>query len=393
MKIIEVFNTYLDKGGEEVVVDQIYNQIKDLNDVKRFKIFSADWVGENAPNILKQLSKIFYNSEKYDDFVKSVIENNSQVALFHNIYPVGSPALYKAALDLEVPIIQYVHNFRPFSVSGTLWTGSEIAEQSLKGNYLQEVKAGAWQGSVIKSALFALLLKKLHYQGWLDSVKHWVAISDFMRDKFIEAGIAPENITTLRHSWDTMPEMPKREDKGYYLFLSRLTSEKGVQVLLNAWSLLEVEMGDATPLLYIGGKGELEPDVLKACEASDKVRYLGFIDKEEKAELIRCCRAMLAPSVWWEPLGLVTYEAYDFGKPMLASESGGLTETILDGETGFHFQPNDVKSLLKVIAKTEGLSNEDRLLMGDKGRDWLMKNASPEKWKEDFHHIVNKVAL
>ncbi len=44
---------------------------------------------------------------------------------------------------------------------------------------------------------------------------------------------------------------------------------------------------------------------------------------------------MLAPSVWWEPLGLVTYEAYDYGKPMLAARSGGLSETVVAGLTGF----------------------------------------------------------
>ncbi len=388
--ILQVFNKYLEKGGEEKSVDRIYGHLQHEG-IERCFFDSLEWKGVGAPSAPAQLKKMFYNRESVSKFKQAIENHGSKVALFHNIYPVASPALYKAALDVDLPVIQYIHNFRPFSVSGTLWTGERVAEESLKGNYLAEIKAGSWQGSVVKSAIFAGLLKKLHLQEWLKSVKHWVAISDFMRDKFIDAGVPPEQITMLRHSWDMMNEPPKREDGGYYLFLSRLTTEKGVRVLLKAWEQLESELGPATPELYIGGSGDLENEVKMASEASSKIHYLGFVDKQKKAELIRKCRAMLAPSIWWEPLGLVTYEAYDHAKPMLAARSGGLSETVVDNETGILFDPNSAEAIVEAVCKVEDKKKEELLSMGDAGRDWLSRNADVDQWKSEFSAILSIV--
>jgi glycosyltransferase involved in cell wall biosynthesis len=122
------------------------------------------------------------------------------------------------------------------------------------------------------------------------------------------------------------------------------------------------------------------------------VEYRGFVDQEEKIELLQSCRAMLAPSVWWEPLGLVTYEAYDFGKPMLAAASGGLTETVRDGVTGFLYESANPKALAEVVKRLEDLPSEEVQAMGRKGRSWLLEEFSPAAWKIRFKGIVDSVA-
>ncbi|MGJ8723030.1 MAG: glycosyltransferase family 4 protein [Roseibacillus sp.] len=209
-----------------------------------------------------------------------------------------------------------------------------------------------------------------------------------MREKFIEAGIPGEKIVTLRHSWDPRL-MENQEGEGdYYLFLSRLVPEKGTQSLLNAWNLLEDEMGGACPKLLIGGTGSDENLVRKASENSDKIEFLGFVSGDEKSKLIEKCRAMLAPSVWWEPLGLVTYEAYDNGRPMIAARSGGLSETIEDGVTGFLHEVGSADSLMRCVLQMEERGASARREMGIAGREWLLREASPEKWKSEFQKIL-----
>ncbi|NIP95587.1 MAG: glycosyltransferase family 4 protein, partial [Akkermansiaceae bacterium] len=94
------------------------------------------------------------------------------------------------------------------------------------------------------------------------------------------------------------------------------------------------------------------------------------------------------PSVWWEPLGLVTYESYDAAKPMLAAASGGLTETVKDGETGLLHQPGDAASLADSVRKMEGRDEEQRREMGRRGRNWLLSEASPARWKRRFSEIL-----
>lgn len=375
-------------GGEEKSVDRIYAHLGQEHEMERCFFESRDWTGKGAPGRFTQLRRTLYNYDSRAQFEKACDAFHPDVALFHNVFPVGSPSLYHAAKLRGLPVIQYVHNFRPLSVGGTLYASGQFLEESLHGNYWREVRTGAWQGSKLKSAVMALVLKRLHRSGWLNNVKAWICISEFLRGKFVQAGLPPERVVALRHSWDAMPEAPVVEDKGYYLFLARLVEVKGVEVLLHAWRRLEKQMGDQTPELWIGGEGPMEGMVQEMRKKSRKVRFLGLVNGAEKQQALRGCRALLAPSIWWEPLGLVTYEAYDYAKPVLAAASGGLAETVVDGATGFLHEPGNVDALVESVLKTEGLSSEQRAAMGAAGRKWLLENAGVEEWKREIGEVL-----
>ena len=389
MKILQVFNRYLERGGEEKSVERIANHLEASGEeVIRFWISSEEWTGPDAPSKLGQVRALFYNREMERRLEAEIGKQKPDLILTHNIFPVVSPAVYVVAKEKGIPLVQFVHNFRPFSVGGSLWIGDRVAEESLQGSYGAEVKAGAWQNSQVKSAVMAMVLKNLHRQGWLEGVSHWVGISDFMKEKFVEAGIKREKISALRHAWEASPKEPEFNDEGYYLFLGRLVPEKGIRSLLEAWQVLEKRLGDRTPRLVIAGTGEEEEAVREAASRSSMVSYRGFVAGEEKEALITACRAMLAPSVWWEPLGLVTYEAYDAGKPMVAAASGGLTETVTEGVTGFLHEPGDAGSLAQSVEKVEKLGPDGREKMGRQGRAWLLQEASSSLWSERFREIL-----
>ena len=165
--------------------------------------------------------------------------------------------------------------------------------------------------------------------------------------------------------------------------------EKGVRVLIEAWKILSEQFQEQCPRLVIGGTGPLEPEVAAAAE-SPYVEFRGFVNGEIKRDLIAGCRAMIGPSIWWEPLGIVTYEAYDAGKPMLAAAAGGLTETVLDGKTGLLHEPGNALSLVDSVTRLEALDEAARRLMGTQGRAWLLHEASPATWKQAISEILEK---
>jgi glycosyltransferase involved in cell wall biosynthesis len=391
LRILQVFNRYIHMGGEEKSVDRIYAHLRQEHEMERCFFDSRDWTGKDAPGKFTQLRRTLYNHDSRAQFEKACDAFQPDAALFHNVFPVGSPSLYDAAKLRGLPVIQYVHNFRPLSVGGTLYASGQFLEEALRGNYWREVRTGAWQGSKLKSAVMALVLKRLHRSGWLDHVKAWVCISEFLRGKFVQAGLPPERVFAVRHSWDAMPEAPDVEDGGYYLFLARLVEVKGVEVLLHAWRKLEKRMGDRTPELWIGGEGPMEGMVQEMRKKSRKVRFLGLVNGAEKQQALRGCRALLAPSIWWEPLGLVTYEAYDYAKPVLAAASGGLAETVVAGATGFLHEPGNVEALLESVLKMEAMSSEERAAMGMAGRRWLLENARVEEWRGRIDAILQSV--
>ncbi|MCX6836441.1 MAG: glycosyltransferase family 4 protein [Verrucomicrobia bacterium] len=388
-RILQVFNRYLSPGGEEKSVDRIHNHLAARHEMSRCFFDSAEWRAAGGPDAFGQARRLFYNTEARQRFEAALDSSSADVALLHNIFPVGSPSLYHAALQRGKPLVQFLHNFRPFSVGGTLFVKGRLCPDSLIGSPWAEVRGGAWQGSVVKSALFALMLQMLHGSGWLKSVKAWVAISDFMRDRLVQSGcVAPDRIHTLRHSWDAMSSLPEVEDAGYYLFLGRLVAEKGVVPLLDAWDLLRTRLGPKTPLLHIAGEGPLDSAVRERMRTNPYIGQLGQIGGETKREALRRCRAVIVPSTWWEPLGLVVYEAYDYGKPVLAAKSGGLTEIVPHGVTGLQHEPGDVNGLVNDVLEMEATPAGARQAIGHAGRQWLLREADPQAWMRRFEEIL-----
>jgi glycosyltransferase involved in cell wall biosynthesis len=175
---------------------------------------------------------------------------------------------------------------------------------------------------------------------------------------------------------------------GHYLFLGRLVQEKGISTMLEAWRLLEKRLGDACPRLVIAGSGPEEARVQHAATRMKKVVAVGFVAGEQKESLLRGCRALIAPSIWWEPLGLIVYEAYDHGRPVLAARSGGLTETVNPGFTGYLHAPGDAAALADDVERMEALGPQGRRAMGQEGRRWLVANADSDQWLDRFAGIL-----
>ncbi len=387
-RILKVFNRYLLYGGEETSVEKIHRLLEEDHEVIRLPLDSREWFGEGAPNKLGQACRTIYNPDSRRRFEAAVAEHKPDIAFFHNIFPVGSPSLYHGALRMNLPVLQYAHNYRPFCVAGTLYANGRVITAPLRGDYWGEIYHGVWQQSVIKSAIMALSMKLLRRSGWLDSVKAWVCVSEFMRDRFIDTGLQKDKVHGLRHAWVPMPEPPPVTDGNYYLFLSRLVDVKGVGVLLQAWSKLSSSLGARTPQLWIAGEGPLEGMVREAAMNNTHIKYCGMLMGQAKREVLSNCRALLVPSVWWEPLGLVTCEAYDFSKPVLAAASGGLTETVLPGITGFLHEPGKMESLISDVLCMETLPSEHRVEMGRAGRKFLLENFSVRQWKVQINEII-----
>jgi glycosyltransferase involved in cell wall biosynthesis len=387
--LLHVFNRYLFRGGEELIVDKIHDDLSSVHPMTWCRFESAEWTGENAPAKWRQAARLFYNREARRRFESALGASSAQATVFHNIHPVGSPSLYHAAMRRKLPVIQFLHNWRPFSVGGALHVGGKLAPDALYGSHWKEIRGATWQDSVVKSALFALMLALLRKSGWLNSVKAWIAVSDFMREKIVSAGALPASrVHTLRHAWKALPQAPVIEDAGYYLFLGRLVETKGIHTLLDTWDALRAQLGERTPLLHIAGEGPLDHAVQQRVRTNPYIGFLGHIGGETKREAIRRCRAMIVPSTWWEPLGLVVYEAYDYSKPVLAAKSGGLGEIVQHGVTGLQHEPGNVDGLVRDVLEMEATPATARLVMGRTGRQWLLRETNTQTWLLRFEEIL-----
>jgi glycosyltransferase involved in cell wall biosynthesis len=390
VRLLQVFNQYLEPGGEEVWVNQMLRLGGEAFTIHDLRFHSGAWMGRGAPSRFKQAALLWDHPQARERLRQEVADARPDALLFHNLIPVASLGMYEEARKLELPVIQYIHNFRPFSPSGTMWMRGSVNAAALSGNPWPEVFARAWESSFLRTFVLALYQKRLLSNGNLDVVKRWIAVSDFMRDKFIEGGIPADRVVTLRHCWQANPDFKAAEEGAYYLFLGRLVPEKGISTLLDAWELLEKRLGPACPRLIIAGSGSEEARTHARANRMNRVTCVGFVTGTLKEDLVRSCRGLIAPSIWWEPLGLIVHEAYDCARPVLAARSGGLTETVIEGVTGYLHNPDDAVQLADDVERLEALGSKGRAEMGQRGREWLVQNASPKEWRERFVAIVRE---
>ena len=388
VKLLNIFNHYLERGGEAHAVEAISESLSRIVDVEDCYFDSADWTGRDAPAIWRQALWSFRNPGSLNRIRENQRCLRHDIWLLHNVFPVGSAGIYREAKRLRVPIVQYIHNFRPFSVGGYLWCDNRIIPDGLSGNYWPEIKRGTWQDSRVKTAWLAFVLGTSRAFGWWENVKAWIAVSNFMRDKFILAGIPAESIFTLRHFWRLRPTIDNSVEPSHYLYLGRLIEAKGVLVLLEAWKIIERELGAESPRLVIAGDGPLRSQVKACSESVRSVNFVGHLSEDEKRRALEAARAVIVPSLWWEPLGLVVYEAYDYSKPVLAAASGGLQEIVLDHQTGVLHEPGKAVQLARQVIELEK-DTERCLAMGRRGRLWLEENADESQWQAEFLKIAN----
>ena len=387
-RLLQISNRTLGIGGLNLAVERMGRLLADQCEFRECLFQSADWAGREAPSVPRQALWLLHNPSALQRVLAAHHELRADVWIIHNWIPVVSAGIYAAGCKAGVPIIQFVHNFRPFSVNSYLWIGRNLPVGEWRRNFLREIAAGSWQDSRLKTAWLALVLASLHWRGRFRAVKAWVAVSEFMRDQFIEAGLPASKVFALRHSWTPLTQPAQKSESDYYLFLGRLVREKGVHVLVDAWDLITRRAGAHAPRLVIGGDGPLAGWVVEATRRNPLLEYCGVVTGEAKESLLAGCRALIAPSICREALGLVAYEAFDHARPVLAARSGGLAELVQPAKTGLLHAPGNAVELADDVLQLER-EPEQRRGFGQAGREWLLANTRDDEWRRRFLEIVD----
>ena len=180
----------------------------------------------------------------------------------------------------------------------------------------------------------------------------------------------------------------KTQDDGYALYFGRLSREKGVLNLINAFSKLD------KGLLYIAGEGPEEDtikEIIKDNKLEKRVKLLGFLNKEQMTEATRKCKFVVVPSIWYENCPYSVLETLAIGKPIIGSNMGGIPELVNDNENGFIYQYYDIDELSNKMKELF----EDRKLVekfSKKSKQLAQEKYSREKYYENIMAIYKKVS-
>lgn len=388
-RVLQMFSRYRDFGGEEGSVYRIGDALHGEYDVGFFLTSSAEVFSGGAFNRGVSVLKAFSNwsvvarLKHYQDL------GRYDLWQIHNVFPAMSPAVYELAFRLGVPVVQYLHNYRMGCVNGFFLNHGKPCQTCMDGNFSNAFRTACWHESHVQSGVMGLITARARGMDLFHRISHWIALSRAQKREHVAMGIPEENITVIPHFYEPpVANPPPYPDRGDALFVGRLSAEKGVDRLLRAWKLIQ----DCGRMLRIVGEGPERPrlETMIRKEGIRNVRFTGFLDHREMAEIWAGTACSIIPSVWKEPFGMVVLEAWAMGRPVVAHAIGALPEIIADGVDGVLVSENDPEDLAGAILsllKNPGTAGG----MGRAGSEKLRNRYSRNVWMESIRPVFSKL--
>jgi glycosyltransferase involved in cell wall biosynthesis len=340
MRILTIHNYYQQAGGEDVVFEGEASLLRQRgHEVVEYR---QDNTQIHRLSRLVIASHAIWSRPVYRALQRLVREVEPDVAHFHNIFPLISPAAYYANRKAGVPVVQTLHNYRLLCPAATFLRNGQPCEQCLeKIAPWPAVLHSCYHRSYAQSAVTAGMLT-VHrlLKTWRDQVDIYIAPTEFSRRKFIEGGLPAEKIVVKPNFVYPAPGC-RAGSGGYALYVGRLSTQKGVRTLLQAWQQLS-----GVPLKTVGD-GPLM-GVVQAfahTHAGLDIEVLGQRAPQEVLALMQRAMFLVFPSESYETFGRVAIEAFACGVPVLASRLGAMAELVDEGHTGLLFRPGDSEDL------------------------------------------------
>lgn len=321
-----------------------------------------------------------------------VNELRPDVVHFQHAYRIGYEAIRVVRNILpEAPIVYTLHEYLPICHANgqMVRTGSfELCTHASPQRCHQcfpEIAPGRF------------LVRERFVKAQFELVDRFIAPSRFLLQRFAEWGIPAGKLTELdygRHGIEPAPvrQLAPGEKRSNFGFFGQLNPYKGVEELLHAMLLLD-EWGRKDIRLHLSGANlESQPRPFRKRltklirRSPDSVRFLGSYEPRHLARRMAAVDWVVVPSIWWENSPLVIQEAYMHGRPVLASDIGGMAERVDNGISGLHFTAGDPDAIARaMIDAADGEGLWDRLRAGIP--ELLSSDAAAERHVDIYREL------
>jgi glycosyltransferase involved in cell wall biosynthesis len=367
VKVLLCHNFYRQRGGEdESVEDEAKILERHGHEVLRYTRESAE-AGSLGLWNLARVS--VWNRRTYDDVRALIARERPDVIHCTNIVPLISPSVYDAADAEGVAIVQALRNYRYICPGALLLRDGRVCEACVhKTVPWPAIMHGCYQDSRLFTAgLTATFMLNRARHGWTGKIDMYFAPSDFTRRKYMEAGLPAERIA-IKPNWIDPDPGPGTGSAGYAVFVGRLSPEKGVDTLLDAWRLLTDDLR-----LVIVGDGPLAGHVAEAAAADSRIEWIGLQPKAEVLRRVGDAVCLVMPSLTYETFGRTIVEAFSRGTPAVVSGTGAMAELVDSGVTGYHARPGDPRDLADAVARMFARTPDERARMREAARQQYLQ--------------------
>lgn len=348
MRVLVIHNRYRAAlpSGENVVVDAEVASLREAGVEVQAYLRSSDEIAALRPLARATVAaRPLLSPRAMRDVERLISEFRPDVVHLHNLFPLISPMVIRVAARASLPIVQTVHNHRHVCVKATFFRDGQVCTDCLSKRIpWPAVLHGCYRDSQLQSIPMASALTA-HRRTW-SLVTRFLALTEELVPHLESIGIPREKIV-VRPNTVPDPGYATGPDRSGCLFVGRLSEEKGIQLLVEAWRTLPV---GAAGVLTIIGDGPLR-DMASVLAQRGDVELLGSLDHPAVLDHMRRAATLVVPSTCPDVFPRVVVEAFASGLPVVATRLGGLPH-IVTPDVGWLCEPESTSLAAAIIAAT-----------------------------------------
>jgi glycosyltransferase involved in cell wall biosynthesis len=286
------------------------------------------------------------------------------VVHLHNVYHQLSPSVLRVLRTHDIPAVMTLHDYKLVCPTYQFLDHGQICEACLGRRFHHAVTRRCNGDSAVASAMVAGELGWHTLSRAYSPVDVFVCPSRFLLGKMEAGKVFPDRLRHLPH-FAMLDDVHPADHEGVgVVFAGRLSEEKGVDVAIDAIALRP----DCELTICGDGPARASLEAHANEKAPGRVRFTGRLDTEALHDIIRKAAVVVVPSRWYENQPMIVLEAFACGRPVIASNLGGLPELIRAGIDGALVAPNDPDGLAEAIGAITSDSAE-AVAMGARGRE------------------------
>ena len=295
------------------------------------------------------------------------------LAHLHNIAHQISPSILDSLKKFGIPVVQTLHDYKLICPTYTMLADGKVCERCSGGRYYHAAAQRCNKGSLAATLLNVVEMYVHRALGLYDhGIDLFIAPSQFLRQKLLQAGIRGTPIVHLPNAIDARHYLPHYGDKGFCVYFGRLSPEKGVDILIRS-----MRGQENLRLLIIGdGLQRQKLEDLVRTEKLDNVEFLGPLYGEDLKKVVADALFVVLPSQCYENCPFSILESFAMGKPVIGSNIGGIPELISPGRDGLLVEPGDVDALRSQMRHLVE-NRESTIEMGRLARQKIENKYSP----------------
>jgi glycosyltransferase involved in cell wall biosynthesis len=342
VKILVVHNRYQHAGGEDVVVEQECNMLRSAgHEVVTYFRTNDEIKDFSRLQRLALIPQTIWASGARTEFKALLEREKPGIVHVHNTFIMISPSIFSACEEAGIPVAHTLHNYRLMCPTALFFRDGHVCEECVDSLW-SGIRHGCYHESSAATAVVAgMIAVHRRLNTWSQPTHFYIALSQFARQKFVDAGLPEDRIFVKPNFVHPDPGRPGDKDD-YAVFAGRLSEEKRVDNLLQAWERSKSRF----PVLILGD-GPERPGLEEMARQKNLsgIDFKGRVPREQVIETIRKARFLIFSSEVYENFPVSIVEAFACGTPVICSRMGAMQEIVSDGSTGLHFTPGQVDDL------------------------------------------------